>query len=158
MNTLLSHPSVSTTEISSSDAIVATPPQPVRANANASLGRLAFTKFLEDQRFIQLLPERSLLDSSGRRAATTVPAEPTTTPSATILGRIATTLASVVGASTRAVQQFCKAPVLPYAQLWEADFLVAQLTGTQTSRREKVSAGDTFAVDDTRLSDRWLRS
>jgi hypothetical protein len=155
MNTLLSRPSVPTTEVSSSHAIVATPS---RTDADASRGRLIFKKFLGDQRFIELLLERGLPDSSARHVATRVPAEPVVTPSATIFGRIATTLASALGASTRAVHQLCKGPVLPYAQLWEADFVVAQATGRHASRRKEVSAVDSSSVDDTRRSDRWLPS
>ena len=158
MNTLLTRPSVPTTEVSSSHAIVAAPSRPAPTDADASRGRLIFKKFLGDQRFIELLPERSLLDSSARHVATGVPAEPVVAPSATILGRIATTLAAAISASTHAVHQFCKGPVLPYAQLWEADFLVAQVTGRQASRRREVSAVDSLSDDDTWRSDRWLQS
>jgi hypothetical protein len=158
MNTLLSHPPVSTTEPSSSDAIVATPPRPVPTDADTSRGRLIFTKFLEDQRFIELLPERSLLDSSLTRALRCVHVEPAVTPSATILRRILSTLASAAVASTRAVHQFCKASVLAYAALWEADFVVAQINASQTPGREEVSRGDAFSVDDACRGGRWLRS
>jgi hypothetical protein len=119
---------------------------------------LIFKKFLEDQRFIELLLERALLDSCARRVATRVLAGQGCTPSVTILGRITTTFASAVGASTRAVHKFCRAPVLPYAQLWAADFLVAQMTERQASRREELSIRDASSVDNTRRSDQWLRS
>jgi hypothetical protein len=158
MNTLLSHPPMSTTEVSSSNSIVATPKQPATNDLDTSSGQLIFKKFLEDQRFIELLLQRSLLDGNLTRVATSGPAEQAVTPSATILRWILTTLASAIVASTSTVRQFCKAPVLPCAELWEADFVVARVTGRRTSRPEEVAAGDAFSVDDMCHSDRWLRS
>jgi hypothetical protein len=118
---------------------------------------LSFTKFLEDQRFMELLLERSALDTTVRRDTTGTHTEAVAAPSVSILHRIVTTLTSALGTSTRAVQQFCKVPVLPYAQIWEADFLVAQVNGRRTSPREEVCPGDTFSLDETGLGDRWLR-
>ncbi|MBV9324351.1 MAG: hypothetical protein JO352_11240 [Chloroflexi bacterium] len=76
MNMLLSDPPVSTTEVSSSDGIVPTPPRSAPTDADTSHGRLIFTKFLEDQGFVELLLERSLLDGSAKHAATRAPGEP----------------------------------------------------------------------------------
>jgi hypothetical protein len=156
MNTLLSPSPVSDTQASSSGAIVATPAPLPPTDADTSPERLTFNKFLEDQRFIELLLERSLPHGSLTRVATRVPAQPVA-PGATILQRFTTSLAFAIGHATRAVRQFRQAPVLPYAQLWEANFLVAQVSGRHTPQCERLSAGDTFSVDGTPRSDQWLR-
>lgn len=98
MNMLLSDRPVSTAEVSSSDAIVPTPPRSMPTDADTSHGGLIFTKFLEDQGFVELLLERSLLDGSAKRLVARAPTEPVATPSATILRRICTTLASAITA------------------------------------------------------------
>jgi hypothetical protein len=100
---------------------------PVSANdADTSHGRLIFTKFLEDQGFVELLLERSLLDGSARRVVTR--ASRAGCHSKRHLSQ--TDLYDARFRNQRAVYQFCEACVLVYAQLWEADFLVARV-GTE---------------------------
>jgi hypothetical protein len=73
----------------------------VRSDVDTSKSALIFKQFLEEQLFIELLPDRSSVDGKPSRDATTERGDTAVIQSVTILGRLVKLLGSAISASIR---------------------------------------------------------